>query len=589
MRSPATPPRPASSPSRRRSADAVVLREAVAGLLLFGVLAGRADLERAGATALQELAARGYVAIDAAAPVRVHPLEADAGAEANRAGGWRPGTVFLRPEPLGGEPASVYLRHELLHEASFRTCGGRLPLWAEEAAALAFSGATLPLRDPSAEAVDRLRAAVRVDSTLDAENTRTLEALVARHGWPDAPCAESPAIAALVRPQAPVGGALAFVVVSAVSGRVLEASGDTDALAPPGSLLKIPYAAALDVDDPERLGDELARSDTDALLRRRNAFHLDRFARLLAPIGGARLPTALDDEVAWRTLVGERGGDGGYPVESSLVELALVLRAALVATPARFAGLVQNGRLPGSTLATVDVAGRDAVERLHALAKTGTASNARGEPLVGHLMLAWPAERPRYLAVLRKRGIRGAALTLAARDEIVRWRREFTPDAGAVRVRLFTRLDADDVTLREPCPGLDVAGGGAAARTSTCGALVLATDAAGARPERVVRGIVERSDAAWVLVTDPESYADAVLDAEAADLRGEARAALRAVVVWNGIHGAGRHPDAHAVCDTTHCMVFRGLAPSTPAPRDPPVAPALLRQLDDVARTQSEP
>jgi hypothetical protein len=569
--------------ARRRG---VVLREATAGLLFFGALVGRADLERAGAGAVAELHARGYAPITAPAGVRVYPLESGADAEPGQAARWRPGVVALRPEPAGGETAAVYLRHELMHEASFRTCGGRLPPWAEEAAAIAFSGETLVSGDVSEEELAHLRATARVGAT-DVASYRTIRALVALHGWPAAPCAQSEAIAALMAPR---GGAeaLTSVVVSVASGRVLEASGDDEPL-PPGSVLKLPYAAALDADDPDRVGELLARSDTDALLALRAAFQLDRFVRLLAPIAEARrrLPASLDD-ATWRSLLGERTPDGGFPVQATPVELALVVRASLLARPDAFAGLARNGSIPGSTLEGAPTEALDAVRRLRALAKTGTISSAQGAPIAGHLVLAWPAERPRFVAVLRRRGVRGAGVLGPARERLERWRRTFAPDDAEVRVRLFALLDARDVALAEPCPGLDVARD-APGRTTTCGELRFTTDAPGARPERVVRGIVERPNGQVVLVTDVESYADAVLDAEAADLRGAARAALRAVVVWNGVHGADRHPEDRALCDTTHCMVFRGLPPDAPASHDPPVEAALLRYLDEAARARSEP
>jgi hypothetical protein len=122
---------------------------------------------------------------------------------------------------------------------------------------------------------------------------------------------------------------------------------------------------------------------------------------------------------------------------------------------------------------------------------------------------------------------------------------------------------------------------------TTCGELRFRTGAPGARPERIVRGLVSRTAQGWILITDPESYADAVVDAEAADLRGEAREALRAVVVWNGLHGGNRHPRQDAVCDTSHCMTFLGLPPGGPAVASRArVQSALLALLDRVAREE---
>src|SRR5262245_1485949 len=336
-----------------------VAREACAGLLLFGALVGRADLEDAGCRALRDLAARGFVVADADSPVRVYPLEhTTAPIDGNRAAAWRPGVVSLRPDPAGREPAGTYLRHELMHEASFRTCGGRLPLWAEEAAAIAFSGEAPEDGDVIPRALDHLRDAVRLDAPLDATSYRVLSHLVVRHGWPPEPCATAPAIVAILAPERPVASALAYVVASVVSGRLLEAAGDTDSRWPPGSLMKIPYAAALADRDPRRVGEALARSDTDEMLRLRDAFRADRFALVMTPVAAPRVPPPGADEREWRALVGERGPDGSYAVQASLAELAQVVRAALLVEPGYYTALRENGALAGSTLAGAEEAAR---------------------------------------------------------------------------------------------------------------------------------------------------------------------------------------------------------------------------------------
>ena len=95
--------------------------------------------------------------------------------------------------------------------------------------------------------------AARLDAPLDPTSYRALARLVARYGWPAEPCATAPAIVALLTPERPVAAAVAHVVLSAVSGRVLEAEGDTKTRWPPGSLMKIPYAAALSGVDPRRI------------------------------------------------------------------------------------------------------------------------------------------------------------------------------------------------------------------------------------------------------------------------------------------------------------------------------------------------
>jgi hypothetical protein len=565
---------------------AVQLREVVAGLLLFGMLVGRADIESAGGAALNELVERGYAAIGAENPVRVYPLALGVHAEAHQAAAWRPGVISLRPDPAGSRTASVYLRHELMHEASFRTCAGKLPLWAEEAAAIAFAGEAADSGDVNPRALDHLHEAARLDVPLDTAAYQALARLVAQHGWPREPCAQSDVIAALLAPARAAGTPLAYVVASMISGRVLESAGDTISRWPPGSLLKIPFAAALDAGDDRRLGEALARSDPVALLDQRGTFRHDRFDFLLSPLRRPPLPEPID-ESDWHALLGERDRGGAFPTEASLEELALVVRAALLTQPARFTELRRNGELPGSTLLQADPAVRTEIARLRAVAKTGTVSNARGEPVVGHLAIAWPAEQPAYVAVLRKGGLRGAAVANAARSLIRHWREEYPPDRGEVHVRMFSLLRTEDVELVEPCPGVEVRRDGANLRTTTCGELRLRTAAPGARADRVVRGLLEKGAERWLLITDFESYADAVLDAEAADLQGEARAALRAVIAWNGMHGSARHPDDRALCDTTHCMVFLGLPPQSAAAVGPRTGSAALMQLDALSRKRS--
>jgi hypothetical protein len=569
-----------------------VLREAAAGLLLFGSLIGRTDLHSAGGAALDELQARRYATIDATSPVRVYPIEPGAGGEANEAADWSPGVVSLRPEPVGGTPASTYLRHELMHEANFRTCGGRLPLWADEAAAIAFSGESIAEGEVDPRALDRLRDAVRTDRRLAPGEYRALARLVAQRGWPREPCAISNEIAAIVvtQPVAP----LSWIVASAVSGRVLEAGGDPDTRWPPGSLLKIPFAAALDGGDSRSVGVALARSDATALLALRGSLDRQRYELAVRPLGEVGLPP-LDDERAWHALLGERRADGTFIFEVSLEQLAQAMRVSLLLRPETFAALGRSGGASGSTLERADDRARRALRRLGGLAKTGTVSNARGAPIIGSLFVAWPADRPEYVAVLRQGGQRGASLLSSARDLLDRWATSYPAKSGEVRVRLFSLLEqprqgpapavALQVELLEPCAGANVARDGVEYRMTSCGELRFRTGAPGARPERIVRGIVSRTAQGWILITDPESYADAVVDAEAGDLRGEAREALRAVVVWNGLHGRIRHPEQDALCDTSHCMTFLGLPPGGPAVASRArVQPELLALLDRIAR-----
>ena len=559
-----------------------VLLEAAAALLFFGVFIHNLALEKSGGEALTELAARGYTF--AADPIRVYPAKTGGAMSGVHAGGWRPGVISLRERPEGGMGPEVFLRHELMHEASFRTCGGRLPIWAEEAAAMSFSGElpvdSLPRSEqPGPQALAALGRRIRSGAALDQETYRTLAQLVATHGWPTAPCAVSESIAqelAAVAPMEDTG--FAGILIHLYSGRILEAQGDQKTQHPPGSLLKIPFVAALKDGDAALLGEELARSDTAALLRRRGALDIDRYRFLLSPVAEAPLgrpvsppdPTMLA-ETFWRRYLGERDADGSFPFVASLPELVRVLRASLLFRPEPFAGLSRNGWLAGSTLAAQPEEERQSLARLHALAKTGTVSDARDKPLIGHLMVAWPAERPVFLAVFRGFGTAGAAVLRQAAPLLDEWAERHPVEYGTVRVRLMSLLPRGTWEIVDESPVFTRStADGATLRVSTGGRFRILSTARKSRTERLAAGVLECSadEQTVVLVTDAETYAEGVLAAEAQDLPGEAKKAMAAVIVWNGVHGGHRHPESGALCDSTHCMVFPGEQEKTAAVRN---------------------
>ena len=180
----------------------VAILEAAAAILFFGILAGQPELERCGTNALHELAAHGYEIPTRSDPVRVYAARTEGSFSSSHAGGWRPGVISLRPNPRGDIHADAYLRHELMHEASFRTCSEKLPLWAEEAAAMAFSGelAVQSVAGPPSEIeLDHLKKQARIGTGLDPGSNMSLARLVAVHGWPRQPCTVSAEIERLLR------------------------------------------------------------------------------------------------------------------------------------------------------------------------------------------------------------------------------------------------------------------------------------------------------------------------------------------------------------------------------------------------------
>ncbi len=419
--------------------------------------------------------------------------------------------------------------------------------------------------------------------------------MLVRHGWPQAACEIPAEIAAQLKEAHPIRHSpLSWVVLGALSGEVLEESGDITGEYPPGSLLKVAYAAALAGDGAYGAGDELLQSDTASLARRWRHLSRDVY-RLILSAGSVEKAAVfaggektLESEQVF-CLLGERCSGGDYAAVFSLRELARILRTALLIAPDRFSALAHNGFSAGSTLFAANKEGKVLLGKLRAVSKTGTASTPAGEPLAGHLFLAWPAEAPAYLAVIRRGGTRGSGVLEAAEALLSRWVKEYSPGYKPVRVMLLSGVRPEEREVLEDCPGFDIQRReGSSYRATTCGEFRIVANARGSRSERIVAGIFERSAAKdLLLVASPESYAAAVLESEAAHLAGEAREALRAVVMWNGMHGAGRHSDTTSLCDLTHCMVFRGFAPGRKREAPRCARWDLLLRLDELARINS--
>jgi hypothetical protein len=572
-----------------------VLLEAGAAILFFGSLIHHPELSRSGAAALDELKALGYATPTIAEPVRVYPAKTEGSFHSALAGGWRPGVIYVRGNPTGGFGPEVYLRHELMHEASYRTCGGRVPLWAEEASAMHFSGELSERREsraPDEEMIDHLRARIRIGASLDEKSYNTLARLVSVYGWPNRRCAVSEEIKKLVT--APTASDFSFILIHLFSGRILEAQGDLDSAYPPGSLLKIPYAASLTEASNEAIGEELARSDTARLLLRWGAVDLDRFRFLTSMVKKSSLgrdsvskEAEKPGELVVRSYLGERDRAGNFPFEANLKELSQVLRASLLLAPTRFSGLATNGFLPQSTLHEANNTHKAILKKMRASCKTGTVSDERGNPIVGHLMVAWPQEDPLFLAVFRRQGTNGASTLRSAAKMLKKWSSRYTTSFGQVTVRLLTLTPRSSWEIVEECSSRErQEPGGAKLRFSSCGWFKILSSARGSRSERFVRGLLQTlpDNSKVILKTDPESYADAVLMAEGQDLRGEAAKALRAVIFWNGVHGSHRHPDSSSLCDTTHCMVFRGSTAAGKGQQPSNTDAVLLHLLDQLTR-----
>ncbi|WP_225615800.1 hypothetical protein [Methylomonas albis] len=570
----------------KRCRRRLYLLDVGAAILFFGAFTQQTELRQTATVAVSQLAAQGYRIPSEDDPLRVFPALTSGAFSGSHAGGWRPGSIYLRQQPQGGLSEMVYLRHELFHEVSHRSCGGRTPSWAEEAAAMHFSGELLGIEPgnwPSELELQSLKNRVRQDAELDGNDRAVLARLVVNAGWPSEPCAVSAKLSEILGAAFDGAGDSSYLLMSLLSGRTLDSGGDQVSRLPPGSLLKIPYAAALAQADPELLAAELAASDTDKLLQRSEQFQIERYRLLLSPIREQKSPVlaAPFDRQAWRSYLGERNADGNFALQASLPELALTMRAALLSKPDYFRGLSQNGILPNSTLAGQSQTDKKLLRQLQVLAKTGTVSNVDGQPLVGHLLLVWPAAHPVFLAIFRQRGVSGAAVLSKAATLLKIWQRAYPARFAAVKVSLLTPTDPDSWDAEPDCPLVDSQYG----RFTTCGGFKIVSTARGSRSERVVKGILRPTGkhGPTVLETDVDSYVDGVLAAEAQNLNGSAREAMRAVIAWNGSHGSHRHNESSSLCDTTHCMVFLGELPGDKPRRSGHIDIELMQLLDQLA------
>ena len=286
-----------------------------------------------------------------------------------------------------------------------------------------------------------------------------------------------------------------------------------------------------------------------------------------------------------RELLGQRSQDGSFPFEAKLEELALMLRASLLLEPGYFSGLSRNGFAAGTTLYSEPDEYKGILRKLDVVCKTGTVSDARGRAIAGHLMAAWPTQSPVLLAVFRTIAGSGASNLKRASKILERWCVSFPTEYAKVRVSVMTLTPRNTWDIFNDCPSFDLVDpGGWKKRVSTCGRFRIISSAPGSRTERTVSGVLSTSPDGLktILETDSETYAGSVINSEAQGLQCEAEKALRAVIVWNGVHGGSRHPETSAVCDSTHCMVFQG----SPCDKRKPgrkTDPALLRLLDENA------
>lgn len=552
-----------------------------------------------------------------------------------------PGTIELRvststPSSPSSSPTlevatRLALRHEVVHQFLWRRCppASRDRLF-HEALAVALSGEATLWRDGTYLPVPTAARTLDV-ADLDTPAARRALARLISEGPAPLPLAVTERLARCAddAPWSPLRvddlasgdrhvGEDALVVLHTWSGEVLEARGAVDVPQPFGSTLKpfvVAAAAAagrplpsfpVDARDPLwACGDGMpARLDAAGALQRscngwflglearqgRQAVDLGDVGAVLLALGLSRLPDDMSEAIGIRV--------GPKIAARALAEAWRLL--ALATPPADGVDVMAALRTRGTLDGVDGVAGLDGMA-----AKTGTVRDARSRPTLGLLVAA-----DEQLVIVRVRaGVQARALV----DDVVAARRRHAGrHQETARVQVFGLLPAHAVEVR--CDGAAVVVD-AIPRLATSTSLVAlarrgrAVCAGGPWLVATGRDIAERPYAGvfWhhpappLPSTDPTAtarqraarrgsdvifatsrgrYVEGVLIAEDAAARGEARVALARVIDHDHDHGAERHP-GRPVCDTTHCMTFKG---TTAGPLDPALVMALGRPLADTGR-----
>jgi len=541
-----------------------------------------------------------------------------------------PGTIEVRAAPSSSTaldlPTRLALRHEVVHQFLWRRCApaSRDRLF-HEAMAVALSGEATLWRDGAYLSVPAAARSLDVADLDTPSARRALARLVSEGGGP-LPVALSERLARCAddAPWSPLRvddlasgdrhvAQDALVVLHTQTGELLEGRGAVDVPQPFGSTLKPFIVAAavaagrelpsfpVDARDPQwACGDGLStRVDVATALQRScngwflaleqqqgpRAVDLGDVGEVLVRLGLSRLPGDMSEGIGIRT----------GPTMSARA-LADAWRTLALATPTTGDLDVMAALRARGTLLGVDgVAGLEGMA-----AKTGTVRDVRSRPTLGLLVAA-----DEQLVIVRVRaGVQARALV----DDVVAARRRHAGrHQQPARVQVFGLLPEHAVEAR--CDGTAIvvdAVPHVATSTSLSSLVARGRAVCAGGPwrvtpgrdlaERPYAGVFVRSPAPPSPSTDPTTtarqraarrgsdvifttgrsrYVEGVLQAEDSTLRGEARVALARVIDHDHDHGDERHP-GRPVCDTTHCMTFKG---TSTAPADPALPQALQRPL----------
>jgi len=516
-------------------------------IILYGSLMLNSSIREEAQRAFADLERLGYKVPTADSPVKFFPVQTEKILSNVHAGGWRPGIIYLREEPKSSFGLRSYIRHELMHEASFRTCKGRLKRWEEEAHAIIFSGESSPEPQSSApKSLDGLAEKLKYDRELSVADYSELRAILAKENPRLTPCQNVNLSAINVKTDYTKEALLMHLH----SGRIYDAEGDIERKEPPGSLLKIVLAASI-------AGDVSAKTDLESGLLASDSKKMSKFCKKVEPsiwrmLTGNKMPEC-------SAMLGLMDSQSRFPIQQSLVELALMLRASILSRFDTLKVLQQNGENESSTLFKSGSQLRELLSKHRVIGKTGTVSNAIGLPLVGYAAYVWPAENPTFLSIVRQRGLVGHSTARANLQKLAKWTNFFDPKNVTASIRIMSRLQRSMWSLESPCGLVRTAGLKEDFLFSPCGFMKLTSTAMKAKAERFIHGLIGANvHGPSHYSTDIITYTEGVLDAELSGVKGPAADALEAVIAYNATRALARHEGPASLCDTTHCMVYRG-------------------------------
>lgn len=554
-------------------------------IFLYGELQQQSQLFESVVKIQNELQAYGYNFGNPATHLRIYPFSKGYKNSTNDhfhgvGGIWSPYKIFVQANPIKPYTVELFLKHELMHEANYHTCKGKLPIWADEASALAYSG-ELKLNNSdelNENELEDLKSDIKLDTHLKVTARKALAVLIKRYGWNiKVPCSIPRDLNLFVNAKKQQeSGEMAWRIIHIVSGKVIRYAGNQTKQAPVGSLLKIPLYASIDTsilskEKIEKLSEALLSSDTGKMLQLNNLykyFNKDRFFNI---INSKYYSLNNEDQLYFNSslslekwMLGERKPNENWFHSLNLIQTAWLMRNAILTGDKQlFIPLVNNGIDKNSTLYKNSDPLKKLLHKHQVISKTGSTGNKNGKPYYGHVLYLWPKDNPQYLAIFRQEGVNGFVVAEHSTkylsefmNTIKDYGKNVTP--GIVKVELYSKLRDKKIKIFSECPTFSSnwysSESNKQVKFSTCGDFTITLVDKKNIKEKIVLGGLQESNNKVYLYTDPISYTNGVIQAEDAKINGEAKKAFRSIIYWNAIFSNKKDP----ICDTTKCMVFLG-------------------------------